>query len=117
MVVLKKRFSASGIVEIVVALVILMAVYGVGITFLTAIHRAGFNVFKANAVGRLEAYAAQTIRNKEFYEETARWQPNMLVSRKITVPEGKGNLLLLLFSVKEPESGLFLTKEVLVVNE
>jgi len=93
-----KRLSAATIVETIVALVIILVLFGITTTLVVQITTSSFSVKKIKAGQLIQQYAVQTGKEKAFFDEE--WVRDEFSVQRAVVEYGKRpNLVAVTFSV------------------
>lgn len=102
---LKYKLNAYSLVEVITALIMLLFLFFIAITFFVTINQAGFDVQRMTATNALEQYISTTDR-EQTYRTSKELINGWLVSREVQPYGNKRDLIKIEYMVYKKEAGL-----------
>ena len=110
------RLKAATLIETIVALVIILVIFGIVTTFLVQISVNSFSLQHIKASQLVNIYANKTAEEKSFFDEQIE-QDNLIIKRQIITDYSNPNLVHLKFMVYERGGKLVLLKQKLISSK
>jgi hypothetical protein len=110
------KIKASSLIEVVVAMVIMVITFGVGMMIYHNILRSGINLQKVKAEHLLYKVTEKTIESKSFFDEDF-IEGALLVRKKVGSYQNNASLLLLELQVFTKEEKLLAESNVLILAD
>ncbi len=115
--VTKRKIKASSLLETIVAMVILVAVFTIAIMIFVNVTATGFNFQKIHANNLLKNLSRQTVKEMKLYDENLEVN-NILVVKKVSkYQEQKGLFVLELSAFNKDSIKLAQRRELIFQNE
>jgi len=108
------KLPASSLFETIVALTVIMIVFGIALTVFVNIMRTGTSLASFKAAQKLEFIAKETKQNKSYYNETFEEEALVINKRIEKYKDKEGLLVLILEASDKTGNALSIRKEILV---
>jgi len=113
---LTDKIKASTLVEALVAMVIILIIYGIGLTIFINVNKSSANRLKIEAYLQLEDIVAKTKKEARYLDETYDLE-NLKVEKKITKYDNNNSLNVLQIKILSKENKLLAEhREIIKVN-
>jgi type II secretory pathway pseudopilin PulG len=107
------KVAASSLLEVVVAMVIAVVVFGIGMMTYLNVTRASFGLREFNATLWLQEVAAETVAKRSFFNETFE-KENLILHKKVSPYQRMDNLVLMELEVVDLENKRLATQRQLL---